>query len=259
MDYNMALFEEWAATTTGMIHMGGGRYQEIMKHRPKIDGREPKVFYIPYPEFSYGNSAKYQNASLFPNQVSPAYPTAPSNAWLFPDNNVTHNALIPGLNPNVNIVNIVNTPPQYIGPYQPRSDEQMSLMIGQGVVEGLTWEMPGAIIAKGAVVIADATRLSSFSKTLFLSERLGITSELFGSSVAKAQGAWNKPGVFKIGWSTAKNSGMQMRIGLGQSAANSNNALIHIPIPGTFVPNSFANPSIGVKLSIFKLSTKTGF
>jgi len=89
---------------------------------------------------------------MFVKTCSPAYPAAPSNAWLFSGNNtdVKHNALIPGLNPNVNIV---ATPQYFIGPYQPRSDEQMSLTIGQGVVEGLTWEVSGAIVVKAASMV----------------------------------------------------------------------------------------------------------
>lgn len=58
-----------------------------------------------------------------------------------------------------------------------------------------------------------------------------------------------------MGWSNvAKNGGgMQMRIGIGSKAANPNQALFHIYVPKTFVPNSFANPSMQVKLSLYKL------
>ena len=54
-------------------------------------------------------------------------------------------------------------------------------------------------------------------------------------------------GLFKMGWSNvAKNGGgMQMRIGIGSKAANPNQALFHMYVPKTFVPNSFANPSMG--------------
>ncbi|WP_347066705.1 hypothetical protein [Flavobacterium sp. WV_118_3] len=99
-------------------------------------------------------------------------------------------------------------------------------------------------------------RTGSLGEKLFLSEKFGITSEKFGSSLVKAQGAFNKPGgFFKMGWSNvAKNGGgMQMRIGIGSKAVNPNQALFHMYVPKTFVPNSFANPSMQVKLSLYKL------
>lgn len=97
---------------------------------------------------------------------------------------------------------------------------------------------------------------SKFGERLFLSGKFGITSSKFGSSLVKAQGALKQLGVlFKMGWSnvTKNGGGMQMRIGIGSQAANPNKALFHIYIPKTFVPNSFANPSMQVKLSLYKL------
>jgi len=103
---------------------------------------------------------------------------------------------------------------------------------------------------------ANAAKGGSFAEKAFLSEGFGITSEKFGSSLVKAQGTLNKPGgLFKMGWSNvAKNGGgMQMRIGIGSKTANPNQALFHMYVPKTFVPNSFANPSMQVKLSLYKL------
>ena len=58
-----------------------------------------------------------------------------------------------------------------------------------------------------------------------------------------------------MGWSTQSKygGGMQLRIGIGSTAGNANQAWKHIYVPKTFVPNSFANPSIQVKQSLFKL------
>jgi len=58
-----------------------------------------------------------------------------------------------------------------------------------------------------------------------------------------------------MGWSnTSENGGgMQLRIGIGSKTTNPNQALFHMYVPKTFVPNSFANPSMQVKLSLYKL------
>jgi hypothetical protein len=124
------------------------------------------------------------------------------------------------------------------------------LVIGNGIGK-LASGIVGMI--KG---VGFAARGGNFAEKLFLSERFGITSERFGSSIAKAQGSLNQPGgLFKIGWSNvARNGGgMQMRIGIGARAANSNQSLFHVYIPKTFVSNNFSNPSIQVKLSLNKL------
>lgn len=105
----------------------------------------------------------------------------------------------------------------------------------------------------------NAAKTGTFGKNLFLSEKFGITSERFGSSFVKAQGSLNQPGgLFKMGWSNvAKNGGgMQMRFGIGSKVSNPNQALFHMYVPKTFVPNSFANPSMQVKLSLYKLGLK---
>ncbi|MBT1582520.1 hypothetical protein KK473_28415, partial [Klebsiella pneumoniae] len=60
----------------------------------------------------------------------------------------------------------------------------------------------------------------------------------------------------KIGWSSTgkKGGGMQLRIGIGKGEGSK--AWGHIYIPKTFVPNSFANPSIEVKRSLFHLGQR---
>jgi len=59
-------------------------------------------------------------------------------------------------------------------------------------------------------------------------------------------------------WSNvAENGGgMKFRIGIGQSV-KANQALFHLYVPGTFVPNSFANSSMAVKMSLYKLAGLT--
>ncbi len=109
--------------------------------------------------------------------------------------------------------------------------------------------------------IGTATKGAAFGERLFLSEKFGITSLRFGSSAANAQGALNQAGrLFKVGWSTGKNSvgqwGYKFRIGIGSSSANPNLARFHVYVPRSFVPNSFANPSIQVKRSLFNLELK---
>ena len=48
----------------------------------------------------------------------------------------------------------------------------------------------------------------------------------------------------------------KFRIGIGSSSANPNIARFHMYVPKSFVPNSFANPSIQVKRSLFNLGLK---
>ncbi len=96
-------------------------------------------------------------------------------------------------------------------------------------------------------------------KRLFLSETFGITSTRFGHSAALASGSMNQAGsLVKIGWSGARNRpGLNLRVGIGQSLTNSNKALIHFHVPGTFVPNSFANPTIQLKRAIYNAGHRT--
>lgn len=96
----------------------------------------------------------------------------------------------------------------------------------------------------------------SFGEKLFLSEKFGITSERFANSITGVKGTWNNQGgLLKMGWSTQSKygGGMQLRIGIGSKVGNPNQAWKHIYVPKTFVPNNFANPSIQVKQSLFKL------
>jgi hypothetical protein len=106
------------------------------------------------------------------------------------------------------------------------------------------------LMFRGAV----SKQVSNFGELLFLSNSFGITSARFGNSAAYAQGTLNKGGgLFKIGWSTCQNAigqyGYKFRIGFGSIALKSNIARRHLYIPNSFVPNSFANPSIQVKRS----------
>ena len=117
----------------------------------------------------------------------------------------------------------------------------------------------GSVVTKGAS--QGVAKVNSFGQRLFLSEKFGITSTKFGNSAAFAKGTMNQGGkLFKAGWSTGKNSagqwGYKFRIGIGSSPANPNIARFHIYVPKSFVPNSFANPSIQVKRSLFKLGLK---
>ncbi|MCG3167165.1 MAG: hypothetical protein POELPBGB_02949 [Bacteroidia bacterium] len=112
------------------------------------------------------------------------------------------------------------------------------------------------VISNSIKGVGAVAKSGGFAERLFLSENFGITSEKFGSSLVNAPGVWNKSGsLFKIGWSkVARNGGgMQMRIGIGSKIAKPNQSLFHMYIPKTYVPNSFANPSMQVKLSIYKL------
>jgi hypothetical protein len=87
---------------------------------------------------------------------------------------------------------------------------------------------------------------TTFAQRLFVSQRFGVSSKLFGNSVTGTQGILNSPGLIKIGWSgtSSAGGGMQMRIGIGMNTINSNIARFHFYVPQTFVPNSYANPII---------------
>ncbi len=101
-----------------------------------------------------------------------------------------------------------------------------------------------------------AVKGGSFAEKAFLSEKFGITSKRFANSITGVKGTWNNQGgLIKMGWSTQSKygGGMQLRIGIGSKAGNANQAWKHIYVPKTFVPNSFANPSIQVKQSLFNL------
>lgn len=105
-------------------------------------------------------------------------------------------------------------------------------------------------------VFSIATKGGGFGEKLFLSEKFGITSKRFANSITGVKGTWNNQGgLFKMGWSTQSKygGGMQLRIGIGSKVGKPNQAWKHIYVPKTFVPNSFANPSIQVKQSLFKL------
>lgn len=106
-----------------------------------------------------------------------------------------------------------------------------------------------------AGTLATAAKQGNFAKRLFLNESFGITSKRFANSATGVQGTWNQAGaIFKMGWSGAKDGGgMQLRIGIGRNIGNSNKARFHLYVPKTFVPNNFANPSIQVKQSLFRL------
>ncbi len=103
--------------------------------------------------------------------------------------------------------------------------------------------------------------LSRFGSKLFLSNRYGISSRLFGSSAAKAQGGLNVGGgYFKAGWSTGVNRagewGYKFRIGLGRSTANPNIAKYHLYVPFSWVSNSFANATISLRIALMKMGMK---
>jgi RHS repeat-associated protein len=125
----------------------------------------------------------------------------------------------------------------------------------------VSWLISGAGVLLAAAKGLNAARGINFGQKLFLSERFGITSMRFNSSATHAQGTLNQGGrLFKAGWSTGTNAagqwGYKFRIGIGSSSANPNIARFHRYVPGSFVPNSFANPSIQVKRSLFNLGLK---
>jgi RHS repeat-associated protein len=142
-------------------------------------------------------------------------------------------------------------------PTQWYRDFRTSVGVGLGVINNmLMLPLSGAGYADDLLSAGNAA--GGFGQRLFISGKFGITSTRFGSSAANAQGAFNQAGsLFKAGWSTGKNSagqwGYKFRVGFGTSSTNANHARFHINIPGSFVPNSFANPSIQVKRSLFNL------
>jgi len=108
----------------------------------------------------------------------------------------------------------------------------------------------------GTRSVVNAAKGGAFGEKLFLSERFGITSERFANSITGVKGSWNNQGgLFKMGWSTQSKygGGMQLRIGIGRKVGNPKQAWKHFYVPKTFVPNSFANPSIQVKQFLFNL------
>ena len=134
--------------------------------------------------------------------------------------------------------------------------------VGQSIAMGTMLGVTTTIVNSYAHKVSTWTghklgsRAETLAEELFLSENFGITSEKFSNSITNVRGTWNEPGrVFKMGWSTvSKNGGgMQLRIGIGISPTKSNQALFHFYIPKTFVPNSFSNPSIQIKRSLYNL------
>ncbi|WP_311321296.1 RHS repeat-associated core domain-containing protein [Capnocytophaga sputigena] len=134
--------------------------------------------------------------------------------------------------------------------------------VGQSIAMGTMLGVTTTIVNSYAHKVSPWTghklgsRAETLAEELFLSENFGITSEKFSNSITNVRGTWNEPGrVFKMGWSTvSKNGGgMQLRIGIGISPTKSNQALFHFYIPKTFVPNSFSNPSIQIKRSLYNL------
>lgn len=113
--------------------------------------------------------------------------------------------------------------------------------------------VPGGAVIKGGIWAYRFYKSGALGKKLFLSEKFGITSLNFGNSAAGIQGRFNKAGRFlKFGWSnTAKNGGgMNMRLGIGRNSVKPKQSRYHIDIPGTFVPNNFANPSMELKRAL---------
>ena len=124
-----------------------------------------------------------------------------------------------------------------------------------GLAAGLTILSGGEICSFG--LKTNLGNKISWGEKLFLSEKFGITSEKFGNSIAGVRGSWNNNrGIIKIGWSNTseRGGGMLFRIGIGHQKASPNKAMFHLDLPNTFVPNSFSNPSIQVKNSLYKLT-----
>lgn len=145
--------------------------------------------------------------------------------------------VIPGLNVPSGIISVIVRSGQ--GRFGDAGDNLLN------VVPGVSWLRRGKQAASSG---------RNFAERLFLSKRFGITSDRFANSATFVTGVWNKPkSLLKIGWSSTgkKGGGMQLRIGIGKG--DGNKAWKHVYIPKTFVPNSFANPSIGVKRSLFRL------
>ncbi|WKD51030.1 hypothetical protein [Microbulbifer spongiae] len=94
---------------------------------------------------------------------------------------------------------------------------------------------------------------SKLGQKLFLSETFGITSTRLSYSVTGVSGSFNVTGsLFKVGWSSVSRNGggMMLRVGLGGTG---NTARFHFYMPGSFVPNSFANGSIQLKRALYKM------
>ncbi|WP_444996837.1 RHS repeat domain-containing protein [Aliikangiella sp. IMCC44359] len=94
---------------------------------------------------------------------------------------------------------------------------------------------------------------SYIGQRLFLSETFGITSSSFAHSVTGVTGTMNVTGSsLKVGWSSvsANGGGMMLRVGVGGSG---NMARFHMYVPGSFVPNKFANGVIQVKRALKKM------
>lgn len=91
---------------------------------------------------------------------------------------------------------------------------------------------------------------------MFLSNRIGISSRLFGNSATGASGILNQSGSFvKIGWSKGQfrqGWGMKIRFGIG---ANGNKAILHGYVPFSFVPNSFANSTIILRRHLYRMGS----
>ena len=107
------------------------------------------------------------------------------------------------------------------------------------------------LASSGIGAIGSSATTLTFGQRLFINSRFGITSTRFGNSVAFAQGSWNVPGsVVKLGWSTTSRygGGYAFRLGIGGTG---NISRFHFYVPRTFVPNSYANPSIMLKRALF--------
>ena len=89
-------------------------------------------------------------------------------------------------------------------------------------------------------------KLLDYGEALFGSKLFGVGSKLFGQKYVRGtEGILNVQGKsLKIGWSGTGEygGGSYLRIGIGVSPINPNHARIHFKVPGTFVPDSVANP-----------------
>jgi RHS repeat-associated protein len=92
-----------------------------------------------------------------------------------------------------------------------------------------------------------------FAEKLFENETFGVTSVLFANQATGYRGLLNKPGLIKMGWSSTDQNGggMLLRIGIGTAKQNANVAKYHISIPFTLVSDSYKNPILNLKRSIF--------
>ncbi len=138
---------------------------------------------------------------------------------------------------------------EYLGKYGSGDAFQIGEALGQAVFSLLP------IIKKGPNFL----NKTGLGQKLFLSEKFGITSYLFGNSGAGHQGILNNPKSFlKMGWSsTGENGGgMYFRVGIGRLPSETNKAFFHPGFSETFVPNSFSNPSMELKRALFKMEIK---